>query len=164
MRTRNHQAPLGLDLTKILTEMGYIKGGKKREVGTGTARFKQHDQRTTAQLQEQRWNGIRANNIWNRFEIWFHGQIHSTLTYAEVALNPDRLNTWYCEVFGLDKINLDAKAQRDIEALKERKAMMSEPELQRAADALASDDQKRVKRHMELVERDLKKEEEKKKK
>lgn len=130
MRTPNHQAPVSLDLTPLLEKLGYIKRTKQTK-GAGTARYKQFDSRTTSQLQEQRFSGMRANDMWNRFEIWLIGRLHSTLTYAEVFLRPARLNEWYCECFGLDKINLDAKAQRDMQLLEERRAMLSDPEVQR---------------------------------
>ena len=76
--------------------------------------------------------------MWNRFEIWILGRLHSTLTYSEFFLRPARLNEFYCEAFGLDKINLDAKTQRDIQLLEERRALLSEPDIQKAFDALES--------------------------
>lgn len=126
-----------MDLTKILEAAGYIKKDKQI-AGTGTMRFRLFDKRTSAQLAEQGFSGMRANDLWNRFEIWILGRLDSTLSYAEFFLRPEKLNEWYCEVFGLKEINLDAAAQRDVELLKERKALLSEPEVQKAIDVLQS--------------------------
>lgn len=131
-RPRNHSAPISLDLTKMLEQMGYIKRQKPEAI----MKYRAFDTRTTSQLQSQKFSGMRANDMWNRFEIWLLGNLHTTLSYAEFFLRPERLNEWYCEAFGLKEINLDAAAQRDVDLLKERKALLSQPEVQKAVDAL----------------------------
>lgn len=131
-----HNNPLAnIDLTALLEAAGYIKR-TRTPPKEGQLKYNARDTRTTAQLEAARFSGMRANDMWNRFEIWLLGRLESTLTYAEVFINPDRLNLWYCEVFGLDKIFIDQKAQRDLELLRERKALLSEPEVQKAVDAL----------------------------
>ncbi len=126
-----------LDLTGLMEKLGYIKR-TRQEPGVGTSVFRRRDERTSAQLEAARFSGIRANDMWNRFELWILGNVANTLTYQAFFLRPESLNEMYCETFGIDKINLAAETQRDIEKLQERKALLGEPEVQRALDALAS--------------------------
>lgn len=128
-------AALGIDLLGILEKSGYVKRNKTAP-GIGQARWNGRDSRSTADLQTKEFSGIRANDLWNRFEFWILGRVETTLSYAEFFLRPQKLTETYCELFGLDKINLDAATQQDIKKLQERKEMLSEPELQRVISQL----------------------------
>lgn len=126
-----------LDLTGMLEKLGYLKR-TKRAPQPGDLKFNRLDGRTTSALEAESFSGIRANDLWNRFEIWIFGRIEETVSYQQFFLRPESLNDAYCKTFGIDKINLDAAAQRDIQKLQERKAMLSIPEVHKALDALAS--------------------------
>lgn len=126
----------GFSMADLLAKIGKLPTQRKAEIKTGQAVLRKADDRTIAQLQEQRFSGIRANELWNRFEIWIYGRIDRTVTYQEIFLNPQRLNTAYCEAFGIDHINLDAATQRELRKLEERKSQLSEPEVQDAASRL----------------------------
>jgi hypothetical protein len=87
-------------------------------------KYNEFDERTSAQLKEQEFSGLRANDMWNRFEIWIYGNLHATLSYQEFFLNPDRLSLWYCEVFGLHELRWDEKTQADIERVRAKKEQL----------------------------------------
>lgn len=88
--------------------------------------YKEFDDRTTAQLQEQRFSGLRANDLWNRFEIWILGHIETTVTYQEFFVNPDALNTAYCNTFGLHEMTLDDKNKAEIERAMDKKRQLQD--------------------------------------
>jgi hypothetical protein len=138
----------GFNMEHLLKQLGYLGGVKRQkpeDIPTGNLQFRKADSRTTSALQADRFSGIRANEMWLRFEIWVLGQIHviphtgqeAILTYHEFFLNPRRLNEMYCECFGLDQVSFDAQTQRHIKLLEERKSQLSEPEVQKTLERLA---------------------------
>jgi hypothetical protein len=104
------------------------KTGQQAE-GALKPKYNEFDTRTSAQLTEQRFSGLRANDMWNRFEIWIQGNLATTLTYQTFLLNPDSLNKWYCECFGLHEIKFDEKNQRDIDRVWAKKEQLQKLKL-----------------------------------
>jgi len=127
----------GFNMLDLLQKIGAIKTGKKEGPKPGQAVFRKVDDRTTSQLEHAQFSGIRANELWNRFEIWILGHIATTVSYQEIFLNPQRLNMAYCEVFGLDHINMDAKTNRDLARLEERRRELKEPEIENVLSRIA---------------------------
>lgn len=92
------------------------------------------DERTFAQLAEQRFSGIRANDLWLRFELWILGRLERTISYSEFFNEPEALNKMYSEYFDLD-IKLSDNVANDIKRLKERKVLLGDTDIQRALQA-----------------------------
>lgn len=118
-------------ITQVVANLPRSKAkrtGIKAE-GALNVKYNEFDERTSAQLKEQKFSGLRANDMWNRFEIWIYGNLHSTLSYQEFLLNPDRLNLWYCETFGLDELRFDDKTQADIERVRAKKEELQKKNL-----------------------------------
>lgn len=124
------------DLLSKIAQAQIDKGRRKQQAGVGTARFRKNDDRTISKLQEQKFSGIRANELWLRFEIWILGRLEKSVSYQEIFLNTNALEKAYCEVFGIDHINMDIKTKQELQKLEERKAQLSEPEVQRIASQL----------------------------
>ena len=68
--------------------------------------YNEHDQRSSSDLKQERWSGIRTNEILLRFEIWIAGEIAQTVPYHQFFSDPDSLNVAYCLAFGLREASL----------------------------------------------------------
>ena len=93
------------------------------------------DDRTFSQLAEQCFSGIRANDLWLRFEIWIIGRLDRTLSYTEFFNRPESLNELYAEAFGLDQVRLSENVSNDIKQLKDRKILLNDSDIKKALDA-----------------------------
>lgn len=92
------------------------------EQGRIPAKVNLYDERTTADMKSERWSGLRANDLWRRFEIWLVGNLESTLSYDRFKQKPTSLNLWYCEVFGLKETELHEESQKAVLEIEVRKA------------------------------------------
>lgn len=121
---------------RLLQAIGKSSSPLKKDKPKGTFQVKgnMRDDRTFSQLAEQRFSGLRANDLWLRFEIWILGKLNETLSYGEFFKDPDSLNRLYAKTFGID-ITFSEGAMRDIAKLKERKILLDDPDIQRALDA-----------------------------
>jgi len=88
----------------------------------------QFDPRTITQLSDAQFSGLRANDMFNRFEFWILGNIVETIGYQQMLLNPDILNKTYCEIFGLKEIVFDAKTNADIKRIRDLKKQVQDAE------------------------------------
>lgn len=82
----------------------------------------EYDQRTTADLKNARFSGIRANDLMNQFEIWILGQVDRTVTYAQFWQDEQSLTTAYCIAFGLKDAILTGAVDEAVREMKGRKA------------------------------------------
>lgn len=78
-------------------------GGHKTSLPASPAmRFdKVAELKSTRELQEERWNGLRRNEISRQVEIWIQGNIMKRLPIDAVDANPGILANAFEEVFGL---------------------------------------------------------------
>lgn len=122
-----------------LEKAGYkVPGSQKKKPNTMMVKENQFDDRTFAQLEAAKFSGIRANDLWNRFEFWILGKIAETVSYQQFWLRPAVLNETYCELFCLKEMMLDAATQREVNRVEERKAELDKlkpGELDRLASA-----------------------------
>lgn len=58
------------------------------------------DDRTTKELQELKWSGLRRNYISKQLEIWITGNIVKRLAIFDVDRDPGILATAFEEIFG----------------------------------------------------------------
>ena len=129
--------PIDDAIKRILTAIGKPGGlptqAKRKE--TLQVKGNMQDSRTFSQLAEQKFSGIRANDLWLRFEIWILGRLDRTLSYTEFFNRPESLNELYAEAFGLNVVVLSDNTKRDIQHLKDRRILLNDADIKRALDA-----------------------------
>lgn len=55
----------------------------------------------TSELKKQKFSGVRHNKILDSMEIWIEGEIKTTMTVAEMVLNPAKWEAAYADAFSL---------------------------------------------------------------
>ena len=128
------QPPLPFNIQHLLKTLGYGPKPKKRE-GTFLVKGNMLDDRTMAQLQAQRFSGLRMNELWLRIECWILGRMEWSISYSEFFLRPAMLNEKYAETFGIQPV-FDDRTQKDIKTLEERRSLLSAPEVQKTLERL----------------------------
>jgi hypothetical protein len=93
---------------------------------TVTMKMNEHDNRTSSELRDQKFSGLRTNDLASRFEIWIAGSIEKTLSYQRFWEEPHSLETVYCEAFGLKEITMSGAVEEAVREITGRKKKIEE--------------------------------------
>lgn len=95
----------------------------ERDQDKGRIRVKinDFDKRSMRELEDAKFSGLRANQIWNRFELWILGRLHDSLPFSTFMQRPSSLIDFYCEAFGIEKAQLEDETHRAVLEAEARK-------------------------------------------
>lgn len=65
----------------------------------GYNRSNHNDFKTTTELRDSKFSGLRLNSITKNYEIWIAGNIERQITETEILLDADAVNKAWRETF-----------------------------------------------------------------
>jgi len=83
---------------KIDKDTGIYNTGDKQADKQGSI-VRLNDERTTSDLQKERWSGVRQNAISRQTEIWLQGEIRKRIASVDLEKNPGLLAEAFEELF-----------------------------------------------------------------
>lgn len=72
----------------------------------------------SSELKKIQFSGIRHNSLINTMEIWTLGDLRGSMPDHEVMLYPEKFNTLYADIFGLNHVEVEGTKPTDSKLIK----------------------------------------------